>query len=241
MDKNSYLLVVSSQNRESGAPGAFVAKCDRQRDISHVQLVDVHIPAIFYNVTSTKNQFDIGGTTYTVSPGAYTASGLVTALNAATPVLLAGVAFSYNSATNRFSVVRNPGAPTTYNFGISNSIGTVIGFGTAFDNLTTTPSVAPNEPKLSPSMIGISIKEIERGELVRTAFESDSNICFVFPNNASIGEYIALEEPYHDQIAPVKHGAIVHFLTVALYDLENNVALSGYTENWRFTLRVFHR
>jgi hypothetical protein len=98
--------------------------------VTAIQLYEVILPKVQYNITAANNVFYYNATSVTVPPGAYSAASLMTALNA----LLTGpgIVVSFSNVTLKTTLTS--GVIVTYPFGTNtaNSITSVLGF-TAVD------------------------------------------------------------------------------------------------------------
>jgi dihydroxyacetone kinase-like predicted kinase len=83
---------------------------NRHRAIRTAALKDAQIPIGFYNVRAPYNTVTLNGTTYTVPPGNYTATSLISALNA--QITNSVGVFGTSSTTNQVQFVSNSGTVT---------------------------------------------------------------------------------------------------------------------------------
>jgi hypothetical protein len=114
------------------------------RRFREVSLKNVQIPIGFYNVRAPYNSIIINGTTYTVSPGNYSAATFLAALNIAVPSSV-GV-FSIGASTNIFQFAPASGSATITTTPVSTSrpsLGSLLGFTNgqvaSFPNSITAP------------------------------------------------------------------------------------------------------
>jgi len=64
-----------------------------------IKLVNVCIPNVQFNITSGNNTITVSGTTYTISPGLYSNSVLLSLLNST----ISGITATYSSSTFRIT------------------------------------------------------------------------------------------------------------------------------------------
>jgi len=115
----------SGISKNSGNPFDICVSLTKvHRNITSIALKNVQLPIGFYTMRSPYNTFTIGVTVYTLTPGNYTITSLITALNS---LITGGVgAFSLNTVTNIVTYTSAAGSVT-----ISGNLLTILGFVTS--------------------------------------------------------------------------------------------------------------
>lgn len=99
-----------------------------------LSLYSASIPCSFYNITNDENSFTLGGTPRTIPAGNYNVRSLMTALQ----TVVAGLTCTYNSTTNKMTLVY-PSGPTLILTTIAESCGFTSG--TTITGTMTAPNV----------------------------------------------------------------------------------------------------
>ena len=147
------------------------------------------IPGSFYNVNSNNNRIRIGSTTYTITPGNYNITELITAINAQTNTAVL-VSVAYNSITNKTTITNNGGTSQVITLSLSPLLW-VLGFArTSTITLTTlTSSTSPNCVNLlTVPRIFIRSSAIDAGNYSDETESQD--VLAVIPNTACINGVI---------------------------------------------------
>jgi len=110
-----------------------------------MKLVNVCIPNVQYNITSSNNTITVSGTTYTISLGSYSISVLLALLNS----IISGITATYSLTT--FRITFSGSASFTLSF--SQGIAQVLGFlpNTTYKANSSFVITAPNAANLSPN------------------------------------------------------------------------------------------
>ena len=147
------------------------------------------IPGSFYNVNSNNNRIRIGSTTYTITPGNYNITELITAINAQTNTAVL-VSVAYNSITNKTTITNNGGTSQVITLSLSPLLW-VLGFArTSTITLTTlTSSTSPNCVNLlTIPRLFIRSSAIDAGNYSDETESQD--VLAVIPNTACINGVI---------------------------------------------------
>jgi len=104
---NSYLLNIDTASLENKVTkmGGNPFQCtyifsNMKRRLSYVSLKNAQIPVCFYNVRAPYNTIRLNSTTYTLTPGNYTLTTIISGLNAISGMSSVGT-FSVNTITNK--------------------------------------------------------------------------------------------------------------------------------------------
>jgi hypothetical protein len=175
---------------------------NQMRRVSRVILKTVEIPVAFYNVRTGLNTFVLGGAaTYTVPPGNYNTTTLITALN--TAVAAVNVTFSANTTTNRISVSQTGATTLTFGAVTPGSLLYMLGIKQGdivpVTGSTYTASLSYN---LNPdTMVNIWIRNLYTSSSENSAItfkvpiQGVNGTVFYFSDNADFSQYINVTDP----------------------------------------------
>lgn len=246
MSNGKQLFVFSSQ-RISGSPTDFVVAFDPIPNVVALEILDVDIPYLFYNVRSDCNAFFCSGVMCYVPVGCYTASELATAMYDA-QTGPGHVEFKYHAIIDRYSLIAASGTVGTIdvNFFVDNSIGKVLGFASRNFTIAGEGSVdavtrryALNEPQLRRRSVSIDIDGC--ATVMGTAQIPSTAASFGrLQNAANRGESLTLNVRDGAMIAPSSKSTFWN-LRIRFFDLEENTFLGSdvYNTEWSFVL-FFH-
>lgn len=160
-------LVINSADRNSGNSNNYVIKFpSAMKNVKGVKLLSVQLPNTIYNITTSNNglAFTLGSTlyTFTISPGAYTASTLANIIQTG---MTNQVANSWNVSLDTTSLKTVITGTSAFVLNLSNAISTmnaILGFGTT-DTSSATIQTSTNCFNLGiPTPLYIDIDELGR-------------------------------------------------------------------------------
>ena len=189
-----------------------------------LSLYSASIPCSFYNITNDENSFTLGGILRTIPVGNYNVRTLMTALQTA----VAGLTCSYNSTTNKMTLVY-PSGPALILTTIAQSCG--FNSGTTITGTMTGPNVVNIIDDYS-LYLRTNLNQVN----ARDEFGNFSDILERVPIKAS-GSVVYYESPpnQHKNLLSVK--TISEFTVALTYDSGNNfVDLNGC--DWEICLLV---
>lgn len=147
------------------------------------------IPSSFYNINSSNNKIKIGSTIFSITEGNYNINDLITTINTQTNTALL-MLFSYNSITNKTTVINNGGTSQVITLSASPLLW-VLGFEKQYTiTLTTlTSSTSPNCVNLlNIPRLFIRSSAIDAGNYSDETESQD--VLAVIPNTACINGII---------------------------------------------------
>ena len=233
---NCYLIHVDTQtaNKKNGNPfDCTYVLTNKHRGLVQASLKNLQMPVGFYNIRSPYNTITINGTNYTVTPGNYTSSTFVSALNSTvTPSV--GV-FSINPSTNKFLFVPASGTATITvpvdTAANVPSLTTLLGFtnGQSGISITATNSYILNfDTYVDIYIRNLSVSSSE-GQLVT----------FKIPVNVGSGQILHWAENSQDyQSIPVRYTVeTVDRFIIQIYDRFGNL-MDNNGIDWSFSLQI---
>jgi hypothetical protein len=231
-DTNGYQGVVT---KTAGNPFDCVVMFTKPyRGFREVSLKNVQIPIGFYNVRAPYNSIIINGTTYTVSPGNYSAATFLGALN--TAVTSSVGTFSIGPSTNIFQFTPASGSVTITTATITSrpSLGALLGFTNAQTATFPGSIIAPNSYIMNfDTYINIYIEKL--GASSPESYKST----FKIPNNVASGGILHWAENSQDsQIIQVTDMSNrVDRLVIKVCDRFGEI-LNNNGIDWSFSLEV---
>jgi hypothetical protein len=223
------------------------------RNVSRIALTSVEVPQVAYVFSAAAGNtsffIDISGVRVTggIPDGNYTSATLTTALNLA----IAGLVFSYNSVTNRFSITNGLGAPVAITLSASFTtastvrywgLGYWLGFRTQTFVLpaaaTVTATAAPITTPPAYALVQVQCPDMIESTLHRTAAGSyvPALAKIVLRGGAYVTQYddaanlVIKENIYPSQTAITQ-------LRITLVDANGALVQMGDTD-WSLTLEV---
>lgn len=145
------LLYLNSKDRTNGVAENYTVNFNNvaSQNVLKITIKEAVIPNTIYNVTSNNNIIIVNGITYTLTPGQYTITEFIAALQ----TLLAVYTLVITIAPNTYRLIFTTAAPVTYS-SIANgtTMGRLIGMDPV-NNLTTASSPMLNIYNLSGPMM----------------------------------------------------------------------------------------
>jgi hypothetical protein len=213
-------------NKNNGNPFDVTIRFQKPHDgITKIALKNAQIPIGFYNIRSPYNTLTIGSTIYTISPGNYTASNLLSSLNTATSAV---GTWSYVTLTNQVQFSSTSGSVTLV-VPSGFTLATMLGF-TATQTLTGTTLVSTNAYIINfDTYINIYFDNIGRPSL------EPSKSTFKIPVSGSVIQWA--ENNQNEQMILVKDNESIDRLVIAVYDRFGNL-MNNNGLDWSFTLQM---
>ena len=213
-------------NKNNGNPFDVTIRLQKPHDgITKIALKNAQIPIGFYNIRSPYNTLTIGSTIYTISPGNYIASNLLSSLNTATSAV---GTWSYVTLTNQVQFSSTSGSVTLV-VPSGFTLATMLGF-TATQTLTGTTLVSTNAYIINfDTYINIYLDNIGRPSL------EPSKCTFKIPVSGSVIQWA--ENNQNEQMILVKDNESIDRLVIAVYDRFGNL-MNNNGLDWSFTLQM---
>lgn len=188
------IWTINSVDRDSSGTSS-VGSIDlgnaRLKDIKEAELLSASYFNTIYNVRSGSNVLnwtDNGAVarTVTVTPGNYTITTLVAALNTGMQAIDGTNLVSYSTATGKVTIASGTNITLTFGTNSSTSIAKLIGF-TLSNTSAGTSHVGTNVISLSgPEFIYLVIQEFERA--MESSSQTEDWSSFILPLSGSFGE-----------------------------------------------------
>jgi hypothetical protein len=206
---------------------------NKHKGLVEVSLKNLQMPVGFYNVRSPYNTITINGTNYTITPGNYTSSTFLSALNSA---VTAGVGvFSINASTNRFLFVPASGSATiTIPSGTvinAPSLTTLLGF---TNNQSGTSITATNSYILNfDTYVNLYIRNLS------VSSTESQLVTFKIPITVGSGQIMQWAENAQDyQTIPVRYTVeTVDRFIIQVYDRFGNL-MDNNGIDWSFSIQI---
>jgi hypothetical protein len=195
-----------------------------------MKLVNVCIINVQYNITSGNNTITISRTTYTVSPGLYHNSILLSLLNST----LSGITATYSSSTFRITFM----GTASFTLSFSQGIAQVLGF---LPNTTYTANrsfviTAPNSVNLSPNdTYFLTILNLPNSDQSSGSF----TFSFFINVNQTSGQILFLSSSEKDQSIQMGNTITMNHLNVELRN-QNRTYVDTQGLPWSFTLELIN-
>jgi hypothetical protein len=235
IDTGSLLYTSAAQPviiKNNGNPFDVTVTFQKPHDgITKIALKNAQIPIGFYNIRSPYNTITFGSTTYTLTPGNYSATTFLSALNSATSAI---GSWSYVSATNLMQFTSTSGTvtlviPTGLTYP---TLASLLGF-VSTQTLTGTNLVSRNSYIINfDTYINIYFDNIGRPSI------EPSKSTFKIPVEVPSGSILYWSKNKQDeQCVQVRDQKSVDKLIVAVYDRFGNI-IDNNGLDWSFTLEM---
>jgi hypothetical protein len=205
---------------------------NRHRAFRSITLRNAQIPIGYYNIRAPYNTITFGSTTYTVSPGNYSSTSFLAALNSATSAI---GSWSYIAATNQIQFTSTSGTvtlviPTGLNYP---TLANLLGF-VPTQTLTGTTLTSQNSYILNfDTYISIWIENLGQSSL------EPAQITFKIPINVPSGSIMQWADNSQNvqTVLVTDRNARVDRLNITVLDRFGNV-LNNNGIDWSFTIEV---
>ena len=231
---NKYLVNVDTVAKQTGVPfNCTVLFTQHHRRVRAVSLKNAQSPVGFYNIRSPYNTFTANSTTYTVAPGNYTITGLMTTLSSST-----GLTFA-NSYSNNTVSVTGSNAITVYTKPNPPDLGTLLGF----SNATVSVSTGSNASNIATSQACFNINPDMYINIwlqnIGTSSQETTQCSFKLPLNNVINGIMHWNESGQNicKIDVTDSSVIIDRLIITVTDRYGNI-LNNNGLDWSMTLEI---